>query len=306
MNLAPIALFVYARPFHTKRAVESLLSNPEAANSELFVFCDAAKNIDHEESVAQVREIVRSISGFLAVKVVERSHNLGLARSIITGVTEILQKHDKVIVVEDDLYFSPLFLSFMNQGLLRYQDNEAVASIHGYCYPVPVENQQPFFLRGADCWGWATWRRAWKYFNPNGSELLRALNEKKENILFDFGRGSKFTKMLEEQIAGRNDSWAIRWYASTFLANKFTLYPSVSYVANLGHDGSGSHCGENSIYDSKLATALPSFWPIIVEDNKRMRSAFAAFFANESDDLFARIMKRGVRFMTKFRGVKKK
>jgi hypothetical protein len=161
-------------------------------------------------------------------------------------------EHGRVIVVEDDLVTSPYFLKYMNDGLELYKSVEEVASIHGYIYPVQADLPETFFLKGADCWGWATWKRAWQGFNPDGAALLRALETRHLTTEFDFNGSTGYTQMLKDQIAGKNNSWAIRWYASAFLNNQLTLYPGTSLVQNIGHDGSGEHCGKSSSFDVTL------------------------------------------------------
>src|ERR1700682_2325806 len=131
-SCAPIALFVFNRPDHTRRTVEALRANAHAAASELFVFCDAARDAKDASGVAGVREFVHGITGFRSCTVIEKEKNLGLANSIIGGVTEVLRRDDRVIVMEDDLVTSPFFLSYMNEALEYYQDDDRVASIHGY------------------------------------------------------------------------------------------------------------------------------------------------------------------------------
>lgn len=305
MNYAPIALFTYARPIHTERVIDSLLKNPEASSSELFIFCDAAKNPSHQSAVSEVRRIAHQASGFRKVAVIERERNLGLANSIISGVTQVLNNNQKIIVLEDDLVLSPLFLSFMNQGLVRYQDANDVASIHGYCYPLAHKPHKPFFLRGADCWGWATWARAWDQFNSDGKQLMRQLDSSGEMDLFDFRTKKQYSRMLQDQIAGKNDSWAIRWYASMFLAKKYTLYPAESYVANLGHDGSGSHCGESTNFNVELATSLPDSWPDLIQDDAQMRFAFSQYLNREaqSGTISQKVWRKAISFLHKIRGM---
>ena len=158
---APIALFVYARPDHALRTVEALLKNPEASGSDLIVFSDAARTADKEEAVHHVREYVANIQGFRSLTVHHRPQNYGLAKSIIDGVSQVLETYDRVIVLEDDMETSPHFLRYMNAALYNYADDERVISVHGYVYPTNQTLPEAFFLRGADCWGWATWRRGW-------------------------------------------------------------------------------------------------------------------------------------------------
>jgi len=249
---SPIALFVYKRLEHTRQAICALQSNDLAKDSHLIIFSDYARSAFEVDQVLSVREFCKSISGFKSIEIIERSHNLGLAASIIAGVTEVLSKYDQIIVIEDDLVVAPYFLKFMNDGLRKYEGDERVISIHGYVYPTKNVPLQNFFLRGADCWGWATWKRGWKLFNQNGSILIKELKSRKLLSEFDFNGAYPFSKMLKDQIRGRNDSWAVRWYASAFLANGLTLYPYKSLVQNMGFDGKGSHCSPTKIFDVDL------------------------------------------------------
>lgn len=242
MSTAPVALFTYNRPEHTRRTVEALLMNQSAAETDLFVFSDGPKTTDDTVKVESVRRYLAAVEGFRATHIIHRPCNLGLAQSIIAGVTEVCLSHGRVIVLEDDMLTSPWFLRFMNDGLSTYEADPEVISIHGYIYPVPGVLPETFFLRGADCWGWATWGRAWKHFNPDGSALLAELSRRKLTHEFDLDGAYNFTAMLKDQIAGRNNSWAIRWHAAAFLLNKLTLYPGRSLVQNIGLDNSGTHC----------------------------------------------------------------
>ena len=285
-----MSLFAYRRPEHLRRTVNGLLSNPEARRTPLYLFCDAARKPEHQAEVDAVRRYAESIGGFAHLELIRRSENLGLARSIVAGVTEVLQQHESVIVVEDDLLTAPHFLSFMNAGLSCYAADEQVGSIHGYTYPVDTQLPETFFLRGADCWGWATWRRAWRHFNPNGSELLRELRCRGLTRAFDLGGAYPYTKMLEGQIAGRNDSWAIRWHASCFLKEMLTLYPARSLVSNIGNDGTGTHGGNEETFDVELCQRRIDVQRIECRQNEAALAAVARFFRRER-----RIDKRIVR-----------
>jgi GT2 family glycosyltransferase len=162
-NPAPIALFVYNRPEHTRRTIKFLQNNLLADESRLFIFSDAAKDPSQEEKVAAVREIIRSVGGFKSVEIVERKENFGLADSIIAGVSALCSDYGKVIVFEDDLITGPYTLQYFNEALRLYQDVEKVMHIGAYMYPLKVKNlPQTFFYRAASSWGWATWARAWK------------------------------------------------------------------------------------------------------------------------------------------------
>lgn len=252
-NFAPIALFVYNRPGHTATTVKSLLENEEAKESAIFIFSDAPKTSNDLQKVEEVRTYVDSISGFKEKTIVRREENFGLAKSIINGVTSVLEKHNSVIVLEDDLFLSKYFLKYMNESLTTYENEEEVISIHGYTYPVKEKLPDTYFLRGADCWGWATWKNRWQIFEPDAQKLLNEILNKNLEYEFDFDGKLNNLKMLKRQIAGEVDSWAIRWHASAFLKNKFTLYPGCSLVDNIGTDGGGTHTKATKVYSTTIA-----------------------------------------------------
>ena len=289
-NYSPIVLFVYNRQDHTQRTIEALKKNKLANESDLIIFSDAPKTVTQAEKVGKVRAYIRQIEGFKSVTVVERETNLGLARSIIDGVTTIVGQYGRIIVLEDDLVTSPYFLTYMNEALEKYKDDDQVVSIHGYVYPVAQPLPEAFFLPGADCWGWATWSRGWACFNSNGQFLLDELKRRKLIQTFDFNCSYAYSKMLEGQIKGTNDSWAIRWYASAFLAGKLTLYPGRSLVHNIGNDSSGTHCGESSSLDSELSNTPISLSNISVQISKTGQRAFEHFFRQQQTGLLQRIV----------------
>lgn len=251
MSLAPIALFVYNRVEHTQKIIEALQLNDLSSRSNIIIFSDAAKDEKSIDKVLEVRKYVKSITGFKSIQIIERQENLGLAESIIDGVTAVVAKFGKVIVLEDDILTSPFFLTYMNNSLDLYQEEEAVVSIHAYNYPVQLDiTDDTFFLKGADCWGWATWKRGWDLFESNGLHLLNQLKELGLEKDFNFNDTYPFTQMLKMQIAKKNDSWAIRWYASAFLKNKLTLYPTKTLVYNIGLDNSGTHSGKDIYFNA--------------------------------------------------------
>jgi hypothetical protein len=254
---APVVLFAYRRPDHLRRALDSLAANSGADQTQVSIYCDGAKSATDRQAVEQVREIARSANDsatFASVLVIERDHNMGLAKSVISGVTETLEGQDRVIVMEDDLVVSPDFLEYMNQALDLYANNNEVISIHGFMYSVPLVLPQTVFLRGADCWGWATWRRGWELFEPDSQKLLKELDKSPDRAQFDFDGAFPYRQMLKDQAAGTIDSWAVRWYASAFLANKLTLYPGQSLVENIGQDGSGTHSQSATSHEVQART----------------------------------------------------
>ena len=277
-GLAPIALFAYRRAGHLRRAAESLAANPEAAESDLFVFCDGPRSGRDAGAVAAVRETARALEGFRSVRLVERERNLGLAGSLIAGVTEVVQSRGRVVVVEDDLVLSPHFLSFMNQALVRYSDDARVASVHGYVFPVARKLPGNFFLKGAECWGWATWERAWRHFDADGAALLARIHAARLEHEFDFEGAYPYTEQLASQAEGKLDSWAIRWRASCYLAGMLTLYPGESLVQNGGLDGSGVHRDDSNAFDVALARGAMPVLGVPVEPSEEARAAYASFF----------------------------
>ncbi len=256
---------------------------------DLIVYSDAPRTSDNAQAVAAVREYLQNISGFRSVTIHHRPDNFGLAKSIIEGVTEVLLRYERIIVLEDDMVTSPPFLSYMNEALVRFADDDRVISVHGYVYPVPQVLPEAFFLRGADCWGWATWRRGWDLFNPDGRVLLDELKRRNLVKTFDFNGAYSYSQMLECQIKGANDSWAIRWYASAFLADKLTLYPGRSLVHNIGNDSSGTHCGSNSTHDAALSNSPINLVGIEVKPSKLGFSAFERFFRQSKTNLLSKV-----------------
>lgn len=282
MSNAPIALFAYNRLTHLRQTVEALAENDRATQSDLFVFSDGPRNPGVAEAVQQVRDWLPSIRGFKSVSVVMRPQNLGLASSIISGVTELVNRYGRVIVLEDDMVTSKYFLQYMNDALELYEGEEQVVSVHGYVYPVSTKLPDTFFLRGADCWGWATWRRGWNLFERDGRKLLKELEARALCRDFDFEGTAHYTNMLRMQIEGRNDSWAVRWYAAAFLAGKLTLYPGRSLVYNIGNDGSGQHCGVTDIYRSQVASAPVRVGTARLQEDGAARAAFVQYFSRSA------------------------
>lgn len=279
MTLAPILLFVYNRPEHVRRSIESLLRNELAAQSELFIYADAAKDEAAESTVAEVRQYIKGIKGFKSVHITERERNWGLANNVIDGVTTLVNRYGRVIVLEDDLIVAPYFLQFMNDALETYKDSQEVGHIQACDFTHDPSLPDTFLIKWTGSWGWATWDRAWKNFNPNGKELLRQLEERKLTRTFDFNGNYRFTRMLRRQIEGKNNSWAIRWNASLFLADILSLNVGRSLVQNEGFDGSGTNCGGGGLYSSNLWMHPLTVKPISpLTENKEARKAFERYY----------------------------
>lgn len=241
MIYAPIALFTYNRADKTQRVVESLLRNAEAKDSDLFIFSDGPKTPEKKVGVEENRKYIHTITGFKSITIIERENNWGLANSLIAGITDVINRYRRVIVVEDDLILSPYFLKFMNDGLEKYKDDDRVGTITGFVPPIKERLPETFFLTYFQCWGWATWKRAWDLLETDARPLLKGLRFKKTK--FDVGGGVGNYGNLYCQKVGLVDSWYLRYYASLFLKGKLSLYPARSLAANDGLDGTGTHCG---------------------------------------------------------------
>jgi GT2 family glycosyltransferase len=281
---APVALFAFNRPEHLAATLRSLAANAGARETDVEIFLDGPRSRDDEAPVRQARAVARAAefqSCFKSLTFVERETNFGLARSIVEGVSAKLRESESVIVVEDDLVTAKHFLDFVNGGLATYADAPQVMCIHGYAYPIDSSGlPETYFLRGADCWGWGTWRRAWAHFNPDGRALLDSLRREGMASGFDVDDSYPFMQMLEQQIAGKNDSWAIRWRASAYLKGGLTLYPRESLVRNIGFDSSGRHSGTSDFYDVDLARTSPAIQAQPLEQNAMAYERLARYFRN--------------------------
>jgi len=253
-NLAPIVLFTYRRI--PNKSIESLLINNLSKECELIIYSDGYKSNVDKSDVLEVRKYLKTIDGFKSVTIVESEKNKGLAKSIISGVTEIINKYEKVIVLEDDLIVSTDFLEYMNTALNFYENDQNIWSISGYGPKLPcLENyKNDLYLspRGSS-WGWATWKDRWSSVDWEVEDFDKLKHDKQMRKEFELG-GDDMYKMLELQMLGKIDSWAIRWCFSQFIQNKYSVYPVKSKIINDGfNDAKGTH--NSGVYD-KLTLEL--------------------------------------------------
>lgn len=252
MKYAPIVLFVYRRPEHARRTLEYLRANPEAAESDLVIFSDGAKGEADAAQVAEVRQLIRDVPGFGSVRVVESERNRGLAASVVAGVTQVVEEFGRVIVLEDDMETAPGFLRFMNRALEKFESDERITSIQGYSPIEPEPGISCFLRRGANCWGWGTWRRAWRLFDPDAGRLLAEIEKAGETDTFDLEGAFPFCRMLRDRSQNRVDSWAICWQASNFAAGKYALHTMFPLVRNIGAGKDSTHCASVTWHDLPL------------------------------------------------------
>lgn len=283
--LAPIVLFVYNRPVHTEQTLEALSNNDLASESELYIYADGPKpnaTPEQHDKIAEVRNVIRKKQWCGEVHIVESDINKGLADSIISGVTEIVNKYEKVIVLEDDICTSVGFLRFMNEALAMYEYEEKVMQVSGYIYPHKYKTKDTTcFLRIMSCWGWGTWKRAWKYYEHDIDVHLSHYSTAKEIKEFDIEGHGKFYWQL---LANKNNeiyTWAVRWYASWLYKGGYTLFPTRSLIRNIGLDNSGEHSqARDELYYTGDVCCYVDVKKKDVCENFIMRNQMDLFFKN--------------------------
>lgn len=273
-QVAPVILFTYNRPEHTKNTIEALAKNELAEQTALYVFSDAAKKEQDAEKVTQIRAYVeKDVTGFEKVTLIARAENYGLAKNVIEGVTEIVNRYGKVIVLEDDLVTNPYFLRFMNDGLERYQNEKKVTGVTGYSFlDDRTDYDKQSYLCGltGTSWSWATWADRWAAFDTDAKGWERLVTDAAYRKKFNYDNTYNFYQILKaQQQDAKTNSWAIRWYYTTFLQEGLILAPTRSLVSNDGWDGSGVHCGDNAaptaLHALPTKTAITEFPEEIVE-----------------------------------------
>lgn len=289
---SPVIAFVYSRPEHTKKMLSALRRNNLADCTDLIIYSDGAKTVKDEPGVRAVREYINSLTGFNSITIIEREKNVGLAQSIIQGVTETIEKYGRVIVLEDDIETSPYFLKYMNDALNMYAEVRNIASISGSSYPVNMKNSadSTYLLRIPLCWGWATWEDRWKMFKKD----IKAVSyiDKKTQKYINFDGAFDFFEQATLNSKGKLNTWFIFWYI-TLASNKWlTLFPSTIMAKNIGHDGSGENCNGNDLYKGIVISEEPL--ELIQKENliesKDFYLAHIKYFKNSRRNLLVRII----------------
>jgi len=241
MTLAPVALFTYSRLDTFQQVVAQLKKNERSAETDLFIFSDGPKTAAHEAKVSLVRDFIKTITGFKSIKILESPTNKGLAKSIIDGVSQVIEEYGKVIVLEDDLVTSSNFLVYMNAALDFYAGNPDIFSVAGFSYPMKHLGEQDvyFTLRGSS-WGWATWKDRWLDIDWELKTYPAFRSDRTKRRQFN-KMGSDMSHMLDKQMRGETDSWAIRWVYHQFQKHSYTVFPAVSKVKNIGFESGATH-----------------------------------------------------------------
>ncbi|WP_229219099.1 glycosyltransferase [Dyadobacter sediminis] len=268
-NLAPVVLFCYNRPWHLRQTIESLQLNLLASQSELIIYSDGPKLPPDEPFIADIRNYIADLKGFKSVKVIAAEKNNGLAKSVIKGVSDVLEKYEKIIVLEDDMLTTPDFLTFMNEALHIYQERKDIFSVTAYSPPieVPAAYRHDLYLAPrASSWGWGTWKSRWQHadWDVNDFDSLKKDPGKKQ--AFTQG-GEDLWPMLAKQQLGTIDSWAIRWTYSQFKNSAYGVYPVKSKIKNIGTDGSGTNFTfKTGYYESEMSAGKVLFDPLLQPD----------------------------------------
>lgn len=249
MALTPIILFIYNRPNHTKQTLEALSNNTLASQSDLFIFADGPKNTaskEQLESIKQTRKVAASEKWCKTVTLIEFETNKGLARSIIEGVTEIINKYGKAIILEDDIVTGKYFLEYMNEALEKYQGNKEVWHVTGWRNPIKhTKKNKAYFYPTMDCWSWATWADRWQNYKKDAAYYKSIFTDSMKKAFNIDGADPYMWLQIEENISGKINTWAIFWYATIFLKHGLCIAPTTSLCKNIGLDNSGVHCSEN-------------------------------------------------------------
>lgn len=280
MELAPIVLFVFNRPSHTRRTLQALEANTWAEQSILHIFADGPRENFNSEQLSQtaaVGELIRLDWNFKEIYIHKKDRNWGLADSIIDGVTRVVNEYGRVIVLEDDIITSPGFLRYMNDALNVYEMNEKVMHISAYMFPIEGKLPPTFFYNSGSCWGWATWSRAWQHFDSDATHLLDQIGKNNLISRFNIEETYPFIDHLKANANGDMKTWAVKWYASFFLRGGHALHPYPSFVNNIGHDGAGENCGSTRLFDwDHLATNI-NIQKMPIEESALARSKVREF-----------------------------
>lgn len=249
------------------------MSKERLANlTEVKIYVDGPKNLWQWFAVRKVIAEASRKRNFLSQKVVVRKKNLGLARSIADGVTDTIRESKRVIVLEDDTVPLKGFLDYMSQALRNYEKNKKVFQVSGFRPPVKRPEKKISFSRLTTSWGWGTWARAWRHFKM---DVIISEKLKKSKRIFDYDNKYPFYRLLQDAATKHSQSWGIRWYLACFQANGWTCYPPVSYIKNIGFDGSGEHTQFSiSSQKGKPVPVHELKWPNKIYQPKNLKNDF--------------------------------
>jgi hypothetical protein len=231
-----IAIFAFRRPDLLRLTLRSLEHADDFHRHAVHVFSDAPRaNVPGDTAAVEaVRSFLRDWCAIHGAALHEADANLGLRKSIVGGVTQILAENDSVIVLEDDLILSPSFLQFMDEALEACANRDDIMQVSGYFVPHGADLPPVGLIRSPGSWGWGTWKRAWAHYRDDAQKLLDEVSAA-DTSAFDFRGSYAFLDALERNAGGTLDTWAVRWYASMFLKGGYAVYPSRSLTRNIGY-----------------------------------------------------------------------
>jgi len=293
MKFAPIVLFIFNRPHYLKQTLEALSKNEESKESILYIYSDGPSDYSTQQELDNIkaaRAVAREKQWCKEVVIIESKSNLGLSNAIISGVNEIIKKHGRVIVLEDDLVTSPYFLNYINTALNKYENNMEVISVVGYSYPITFKENlsETYFIKNADCLGWATWKRGWDLFENDASKLIQQIKDKKLEKEFNFNNQYPFFKMLKSVAEGKVNSWAIRWYASSFVNNKLSIFPQKSLIRHIGNVGSNIKADNSDIFGLELGDKPITLFENSITEKSEYRELLSLHFRKYNRRRFSR------------------
>ncbi len=294
MKLAPVILFCFNRPTHTAATIEALKQCELAAETDLYIFSDGPRNESEASIVSEVRSFIHTVKGFKSLTICEREINMGLAKSIITGVTEVIRKHKRVIVLEDDLICSTSFLTNKNKMLEYFESHPHIFSTSGFSPPIsyPSNHADDLYLfPRTSSLGWGTWLDRWESVDWSLDSFNSFIQSKAQRKHFNRG-GIDLTPMLLHQKVGKINSWAIRFSYAAATQNRLCVYPTESMLYHIGSDGSGTHAGESSYYGDSASNKIISIDRFPQENeqlSKRVRNFWANSYIRQLINFYKRI-----------------
>lgn len=286
---APAAVFGYNRKDHLEKTLHALEKNRLAAETELYIFSDGSRNEKDKEAVQEVRNFLKEYEkrqAFKKITVCAAEKNNGLANSIINGVSGLIEKYGKVIVLEDDLLTAQDFLEYMNRALDFYEDNGEIWSVTGYTLPLKrlKEYSEDVYLSyRASSWAWGTWKDRWETVDWEVKDFEELCQSKKGQKLLNRG-GREMFQMLKDWQEGKNNSWAIRWCYSQSRQDKFTVHPKYCKARNIGGDGTG----ENSLATKKYLTEIDDT-PVVIKNikpDKKLLKEFRDYYRLTPEEIW--------------------
>jgi GR25 family glycosyltransferase involved in LPS biosynthesis len=283
--MTPIAIFAFKRLDLLQQTLKALQACDGYPGGPVYVFSDAARE-NFASEVAEVTILRAWLKEWCSrnnAELIEAPANLGLRRSIVGGVTRLLEQFEQVIVLEDDIVVSSSFLRFMHESLNAFQSHPHVYQVSGYFIPHRSAVPETGFLSVPACWGWGTWRRAWNHYCDDAAGLLAQIEQADVNR-FDIDSSYAYLDSLRQNATGKMNTWMVRWYASIFLRQGVVFYPGVSLTRNIGFSDGGTNCGPGTmarIFErQRISHRLPVFEASLslVEENLVMRGVMRQFY----------------------------